>query len=460
MAHTSLRSTLFLTTIASSMMAACASPPPPTPASTPPVISASHQPRAPFVPAGQPVDASTASTLTLEQLLIWADAHSPVIQTARARVGISRAELLQAQIFFPANPQLGLSTGARATGDVVGLELDASLQQQLEIFGEQDARQAAARANQRTSERLVDEARWLVHVQTHQLFTQLLLAQERAAQAARFVAFAKRMTEVASRQVQAGDASPLILLVAQADLAQTNEVMITASLQVQATRSRLATLIGWLSQPLPPITGSLPPLRHAPALPKLLELMRRYHPALSARELAIKAQEAQLKLSRLEANPKPTVGLSYAREAAGSINSPGSNIFLFNLTIPLPIWRTNQGPQAQAEAQVLVATRERDALVTQMTGALTQAIFALDAAYARVELYQTGVVPQLEQNLSLLERAYELGEVDVHQVSQTRQRLLEATSQYLDARMTYYQTAAALEGLVGAELWNSAEVAP
>lgn len=419
-----------------------------------------HKHIASFVPDGPQVEPSKTTSLTLEQLLIWADANSPLIQTARARVGLARADVIQAQLLFPSNPQLGLSTGARTTGGVVGLELEAALQQQLEIFGEQAARQDVAKARQLNSERLVDEARWLVHVQAHQLFTELLLAQERAAQASRFVEFSKRMTEVAQRQVQAGDASPLILLIAQADLAQTNEVMITASLRVQATRSRLVALIGWPTQQLPKIDGELAPLRHAPALPKLLELMGRHHPSISARELAIKAQRAQLKLSNLEANPKPTLGLSYARESSGSVNSPASNVFLFNLTVPLPLWRTNQGPRAAAEAQVLVATRERDALVLQMTSSLQQTTQALDAAFERVSLYQTGVVPQLEQNLSLLERAYELGEVDVHQVSQTRQRLLEATSQYLDARITYYQTAAALEGLVGVELWANPEVSP
>jgi len=45
----------------------------------------------------------------------------------------------------------------------------------------------------------------------------------------------------------------------------------------------------------------------------------------------------------------------------------------------------------------------------------------------------------------------------VHQVSQTRERLLTATGQYIDARITYYETAATLEGLVGTELWPETE---
>ena len=36
----------------------------------------------------------------------------------------------------------------------------------------------------------------------------------------------------------------------------------------------------------------------------------------------------------------------------------------------------------------------------------------------------------------------------------------EATGQYIDARITYHETAATLEGLVGTELWPAQEVSP
>ena len=77
----------------------------------------------------------------------------------------------------------------------------------------------------------------------------------------------------------------------------------------------------------------------------------------------------------------------------------------------------------------------------------------MNSAAERVALYETDIMPQLEENLALLERAYELGEVDIHQVSQTREQLLTATGRYIEARVTYYEAAAELEGLVGAEIW-------
>ena len=48
----------------------------------------------------------------------------------------------------------------------------------------------------------------------------------------------------------------------------------------------------------------------------------------------------------------------------------------------------------------------------------------------------------------------------MHQVSQTRERLLKATREYIDARITYYEAAATLEGLAGTELWPETKGTP
>ena len=67
----------------------------------------------PYVPSGDPVDPSSTSTLTLEQLLVYADSHSPAIQTARARVGLAEAAIFLLWLFRHAGPCL--PTGTRVS---------------------------------------------------------------------------------------------------------------------------------------------------------------------------------------------------------------------------------------------------------------------------------------------------------------------------------------------------------
>ena len=413
----------------------------------------------PYIPSGDPVDPSSTSTLTLEQLLVYADSHSPAIQTARARVGLADAGVIGADIVFPANPQLSFGAGGRTIAGTTGFEFEVAVQQQLEIAGEPGLRLDAAEDQQRLSEASVNEVRWSVHVEVHRLFTNILLVRERLAQAERFVAFAQSMRDIASRQVEAGESSPLILLVADADLAQTREAVIEAQQVGKALEARLAAVVGWSVGTLPNVEGTLPKVRQAPDTDRLLVLMSKHHPSLRTRELAVVAGQSRLALEGRKAWPKPIVGFSFGREAARGPEGP-ADVWLFKLTFPIPLWRTNQEGRARAEAKLNVADKERKATATRLRGELLQASIALNTAFKRVALYKTGVVTQLKTNLSLLQRAYELGEVDVHQVSQTRERLLKATREYIDARITYYEAAATLEGLAGTELWPETKGTP
>lgn len=449
---------LSITIASSSLGAACGSFHGTRPLPKPGVYARAEIVR-PYVPVGQPVGPTTTSALTLERLLVYADANSPAIEIARASVGLADAAVVGSRVAFPANPQMSFGAGGRTIEGATGFEFEIAVQQQLEIAGEPRLRLDAAEDRRRLREAAVNEVRWSVHVEVHRLFVDILLVRERLAQAERFVSFARSMRDIAARQVAAGESSPLILLVADADLAQTREAVIEARQVRDSLAARLAAVIGWPLTTLPEVQGTLPEVRPAPDPSTLLVMMAEHHPSLRTRELAVVAGRSRLELQDREAWPEPTVGFSYGREAAPGPEAQ-ADVWLFNLTFPIPLWRTNQEGRARAEAGLLVSDREREATATRLRGDLLQASIALDAAVRRVALYETGVVPQLEANLTLLERAYSLGEVDVHQVSQTRERLLTATGQYIDARITYYETAAALEGLVGTELWPETELTP
>jgi cobalt-zinc-cadmium efflux system outer membrane protein len=452
----SITGTALLLTVVGSMFAVgCVSQVRATPVPLAPVYAPAELVD-PYVPLADAIDPQVVTRVGLSDLLVYADAHAPVIQTARARVGLVSAGRIDADIALPANPELGFGIGGRTVGGTTGFEFEVSIEQQFELAGQRELRTAAVSARETTAEAVVNEVRWAVHVETHRLFVDLLLVEERRQQAERFMVFARSMRDIAARQVDAGDESPLILLVAEADLAHTQEAVIEATHQYGALQTRLAALIGWPRSELPALDGALPPLRRAPSTEQLLRLMAESHPALRTRELAVAALHRELELADREARPGVTLGLSYGREAAPG-PAPEANVWMMNVRVPIPAWRTNEGASATAEAELSVADAERNERANELRSEMLQAAIALNAAAERVEMYQAGIVPQFEENLALLQRAYELGEVDVHQVSQTRERLLNATARSISARIAYYETAAALEGLVGTEFWEDEE---
>jgi cobalt-zinc-cadmium efflux system outer membrane protein len=442
---------LFTALIVSSLMAGCAMSH--TSTTLPePARYAPAEVNQPFVPHGEPVNPEYVMSFTLEQLLVYADNHSPVIRIAQARVGLAGADIVDAEILFPTNPQLDFGAGVRTIDDATGFKFEVAVQQQFEIAGEPGLRLEAAQDQQRLAIAAVNEIRWSVHVEVHRLFVGLLLVRERMAQAESFVAFSQAMRDTAARQVEAGESSPLILLVADADLAQTRETVISVRQAHRALQAHLEGVIGWPLSYFPPVEGVLPDIRSAPVEEELLRMMAENHPSLRTRELAVVASRGRFLLEERESWPEPTLGFSYGRQSALASEAE-VGVWLFNLSLPILMWRTNQGDRARAEADLQVADLEREASVIQLRSDLLLAASALNAAVERVSLYETGIVPQLEQNLALLQRAYELGEVDVHEISQTRERLLNATGRHIDARIAYYETAVALEGFVGTEIW-------
>ena len=388
----------------------------------------------------------------LAHFLAHADAHAPAIELARARVGLNDAELVEASIKLPSNPIVSASAGARTAGTLRGFQFNVAVMQRFEIAGESIARQEAATARREVALALVDEVTWQVHVEARRLYRQLVLAATVSRQASDFVAFARRWRALVEAEVEAGESSPVLLKLADAELASTQAELLDAQRQEAMLRARLAAVIGWpepevMLEPdvLPPLLEELPPFD------ALLTKLEANHPALRARELDVVAHQANLELARREAWIKPSFGVSYGQEPSLG-QGFDANIWLVQMNLPLPTWRRNQSGVAMASASVAIAHREKDVTFMKLRGELFEAWSGLDAAHRRVKLYEDEIVPEMETSLEALQQAYELGELDLQAVLQMRQQLLEVMKSYQSARRDYHEALAMIEGLTG---WKS-----
>ena len=407
-----------------------------------------------FLPDLKGVNPTTTKVLTLEEILVFADENSPTLKKARALIGLSDAEGIGADIFFPENPELNFAIGGRFENENAGLDFQVGIEQAIEIGGQKGLRVEAAEAKKNQSLSNLNTLRWELHSRVHRVFVDLLLVRERKEQAQKFVGFSESLRDTITKQIDAGESSPLELLVADADLAQTKEAIIEAQRLEGALLTQMKILIGWPSE-LPTIKGELPEINPSPDLASLFSLMRKHHPALRTRELAVVTKLKELDVENRKGWIDPRIGVAYSRESApGSTGGDSSNVVLFTLAFPLAIWRTNQEGKARALTEVEIAGQEREITIQRLRGDLRLAKLNVDAALKGIQLYQSGIVPQLEKNLTFLKKAYELGEVSVHQVSQTQQRLLDATARFTNAKIRYYESAIQLSALVGTEVFH------
>ncbi|MDD5167578.1 MAG: TolC family protein, partial [Syntrophales bacterium] len=83
----------------------------------------------------------------------------------------------------------------------------------------------------------------------------------------------------------------------------------------------------------------------------------------------------------------------------------------------------------------------------------------VEAAYARLttadralSIYSRDILPQLEENLKLVQEAYRLGEVGILSVIEEQKKFIEVSDGYLTALYSRQSALVKLESAVGMEL--------
>lgn len=409
--------------------------------------------RAPGTEAVRLPDPATTSEVGLDGILAFADARSPILKVARSTRSRAEAAKIAAEILLPSNPELGFGIGPRVARGGTGTDVELSLSQQIQIAGERGLRIDAADRLRELTDAEIEQIRWAVHTDVHAAFHRALVARERARLAERVLAFQEELLRVVERQIAAGDAAPLTLRLAQAEAAQARQASVAAAQSLLSARIRLAQLSGWPVDSPPVPIGGLDAPRDPPAQADLVRTARQHLPRLRVRHASVREAQARADLASREAWPRPSLGVAYRHEGNPEPEGP-RDVVLGTITIPIPSWQLNQGERARTRADVTVAQTELDAVEMLLAGDIAQARSEVAAAAQRVRSYGTEVLPRFEENLTLLRRSFELGEIDLLALSIGRERFLRIQSDALDAHLDYFVAIADLERVIGVDLWR------
>jgi len=410
-----------------------------------------HAARADPVP-----DPAAGSEVSLEGILAFADRRSPVLTVARSTRSRAEAARVGASLRLPTNPEVSVAVGPRIGVSGTGVDVDVSLMQQIQIAGERGARLDAANALRDLTEAEIEVIRWAVHCDVHAAFHRAIVDQERMRLAERVVSFQREVSRVVDRQIAAGEASPLALRLARAEVAQAEQVLVAAQQAFFASRVRLAQLSGWPVDAPPMPVGAAGSPADPPPLDRLREVAQARLPSLRANATRIREAEARSTLADREAWPRPSLGVQYRRE--GNPSAEGAyDVVMGVVSIPIPSFQRNQGDRARARADVTVAEAELEASRRLLDGELAAARSEVAAAAARARAYGTEILPLFEESLALLQRSFELGEIDLLALAIGRERLLRIQSDALGAQQDYFVALARLERVVGVDLRDHEE---
>lgn len=400
-----------------------------------------------------PFDVRAGERVTLERMLAWAEEHAPRMEVARARKALGEAAIAGAQPLLPANPILEMEAGPRRRADGRGFDVEATLTQPIQIAGE---RRMDRRAGRRTADRWASElrkARWETHTRVHAAYLRVQLARAHVQIAAAMHAFQQGLIHITRKRVEAGEIAPLDLRLVEGEAARVHERGMRAAQRYRSARLRLAEVAGWPVGRPPEAEGRFrDSVREAPPADRLVELAYAEHPALRLRDARVAQTRAEAEAADRAAWPNPVIGLKVGRVEPGE---QPARLVRGILRVPLPLWRRNQGTRAETSAHREIARAERRRVRSVLRPRIVRAARALDASAARVRMYSERVSPKLERTLEMLQRAYEVGEVGVVEVSVRRERLLRAQHDAFETYRAYADAFAALERAVGTDPWQS-----
>ncbi len=403
---------------------------------------------------------ANADVLNFESIVAHARDNAPLVQVARARVEFGDAAIAGQKPLLPENPTLWLGLGARRNTAGRNFEVQSQLDQRLEVFGERRMRIRAAKRYREQLEKELALVQWANYAEVHAAYNAAVVAKARATTAAGLLGFSARLLEITRRRAQAGEISELRARVAEGEFAQARQAKIAAELEFRLACNRLAEVAGWPKGRVIAPAGDLQVPQKVGEVDGFVARALEEHPVMQAQRARVSAAEARLAAAKRDRLPEPSVGGFFSREIEPGVSMTPTVVGLATVTIPFPLWRRNQAEIAHAKADLEVARTELGALEYRMGLQIRRAVESVNTAADRVSTYARDVVPRFEENLSMLQRAFELGEVDIIEVFVARERFLSIQTEALAAYDSYFRSIYDFESTAGAPIAGAASRAP
>ncbi len=364
------------------------------------------------------------SSLTLAQALEEAEARSPAVIAARARVQAAAARIRQAGV--RSNPELSVEVeNFLGTGDLAGLkatETTVAVNQRLDLGGRRLARVTAAQAELAAEQVRLGIARADLAQSVREQFARAVVARERLRLAEDNEARARELARIAQILVDNGREPPLRALRARSAATQAAAEVEAARAEERSSRATLVSLFG-VTDPVQALSGDLLDLTPRQVNPEQSLEVRLAEAERVAAEAALAQEHAA---SRLD--PAVGLGVRHVREA-------GAVALVGGVSLPLPVFDRNRGNIEAARAGVRAADANLASVRASVRVRTANAVTNVQSAAARVEALQRSAIPEAAEALRLSRRAYVEGRATLVELLDAQAAYREAQAALIDARL-------------------------
>ena len=388
--------------------------------------------------------AGADGALTLPVAVERALAQNADVRAAEAEVRAARARLDGAAAPMAYNPELSGAAGARDGDAGRTAEYEVALSQRIELGGQRGARVAAARAALGAAEARLAAARSRIATEVRELLGRAAAAALRVEVAAEAERLAGDAARAAEERFRAGDAARIEVSGARVERGRATRAAVQAEQERLAALAELELVLGAEPGAAGGIAFGLegPGTASAADADALVREALALRRDLAAARLDVEAATAEERLAGRAAVPTPALGVSVAREE-------GADVVLGTLSFELPLFQRNRAERGAASARAQQARIALAALERRAAPEVRRAIEGVRAARRSLDAFDPETTAALAENLALVTRAYQAGELDLARYQLLRREALDARRERIDALEAVNEAEARLDRALG-----------
>jgi cobalt-zinc-cadmium efflux system outer membrane protein len=384
---------------------------------------------------------------SLDDVLALALRHSPTLAGAEGLVKQSHGQQIAAGAY--PNPSISAAAGRGAIRDpstgVRITERTVTVEQPLEWHGKRLARQEAANAGVAGASAALEETRLALHADVKVAFYSLLFAQRDAELATQNVSSVEEVLRTVKARVAAGEATSFDTMKASVEVQKAQKEVARAQNALLVAKSRLNTLTAGSLGKQFSIQGDFQSPQQGLDLDRLTALAFEQHPTLRRLTKLAEQAEHSVRFERESRVPNISVQGQYHREA-------GDESLVAGLSVPLPLWYRRQGEIETALGMKHRAEAERLRAQNELEQAITQHAQEVRTAQDQLHIFETGLLKQAEQTLTVARTSFRQGAASLLDVLDAQRVYRQTLLEYSQVRTDLSIALVRLERSLGAPL--------
>jgi cobalt-zinc-cadmium efflux system outer membrane protein len=385
-----------------------------------------------------------AETISLSTTMNVGIVNNPTLKASRARLGISDAQILQANMLL--NPVLMSDNGIAEKTYRLGIE------QTIELGGKRHKRTKLAKINKEATETEILTTLLDVRSNIRSSYIQLYKAQQELIASQEILDTTQKLSEIAKKREQAGDIAKLDVLQAEITMVKAKSDIQTSKLNVNQSFNNLCANLGSdldrtlvLEKPVLYDEFNGVSNKDENFVNNLVEIAYKSRPEIKTLEKNIEAQEMSLKIAKANIVPNLTVAVG-----PDLVTEGGNKTSVFAMAnMEIPLFNRQQGNIKEILAQKEVYEQELVAQKTKITQEVKNAWAGIVNNAESIKIYENEIIPKAKEVLNKSNMSFKEGKSNILTSLNAQEAYINTKFGYIQVVTDYENSLSDLERALG-----------